>query len=601
MKNLFSFIIISLFPFLAFSQTDNIGSGRAIQFDGIDDYIVFNNSYNTLNLPFTISAWVFLDPSGTFVTPIFVSNDNNPIYRGCWFVITRTTILCEFGDGTGGSNPAYRRGKQASIPNFSGSWINVCAVMNSPFDIMLYINGVDVGGSSSGGSSLPMASPYSGDSPKIGYFLSNNVVYRDRSILDEIRLWNRALSETEIRQHMCKKLTGNEAGLIGYWDFNETSGNTVFDKSPNKFNGQLVGNPTRVYSGAPIGDVSTYLYSTSFAGKSLTLQDAIHKLDVKNISGLPNGIQIYEVINVPSQTTGLDVLQDNKPYFGVFLASINNSGTFDAEYTYQGAISCKSFSRKDNSASIWNKLDNPLKGIQERIELLRVEGGSVSFELGPDQVLCDKSSYQISTGITDPQFTFQWNKGQTTSSIKVSQSGLYSVKVFGPCGVSKDSVIVNFLSKPAPVSLGGDKQFCVFNPINLKPFQNSSGFDIKWQDGTSNDSFEVKEFGKYWVTIKNLCGQTSDTVTYSKLNLPIGFLPNVITPNGDDKNDYFKVDARIVGLVSLSVINRWGNEVYYSPAYDNKWNGDGLSPGVYFYLLSGPCIEKTKGSITILR
>jgi hypothetical protein len=590
-----------LIPFLVLSQTDNIGSGRAIQFDGIDDNIIISNSYKTLNVPFTISAWVFLDPSGNFVTPIFVTNDNNPTYRGFWFAINRSTMLCEFGDGTGGNNPVFRRGKQASIPNFAGRWINVCAVMNAPFDIKLYINGIDVGGNSSGDSNLPMASPYVGDSPKIGYFLSNNVVYRDKSSLDEIRLWNRALSETEIRQDLCKKLVGNEPGLIGYWDFNETSGNIVFDKSPSGFNGQLVGNPTRVYSGAPIGEVSSYLYSSSLTGKTLSLQDGIHKIEVKNINVAADGVQIYEVKNVPSQTSGLDASQDNKPYFGVFIANQNATATFDAEYSYQGATTCKSFSRADNSIAVWGKVDNPLKGKAQRAEFLFASGGSAIFDLGSNQILCDKTSHQISTGITDPQFSIQWSNGEISSSIFVSQSGLYFVKVTGPCGVQKDSVTINFLTKPKSFSLGSDTEYCVFKPINLKPLTNSNGFTFKWQDGSINDSYEVKEFGKYSVTINNFCGQASDTISYSKLEQSIDFLPNVITPNGDDKNENFMVDSKIVGLVSLAVINRWGQEVYYSSAYDNKWNGGELSAGVYYVVLEGSCIKKTKGAITILR
>ncbi len=185
------------------SQIDNVGSGRAISFDGVDDRIDISGSYNIVNLPFTISAWVRLDPTAV-----------------------------------GGNNPAFRRGKSANISNVVGRWINVTVVMNAPFDIRIYVNGVDIGGNSSGGSSLPMQSANSGDIPKIGYFLSNNIVYRQKSTLDEIRLWNRSLSQQEIRNGLCTKLIGNEPGLIGYWDFNETSGNVVLDKSPNKFHGQ---------------------------------------------------------------------------------------------------------------------------------------------------------------------------------------------------------------------------------------------------------------------------------------------------------------------------------------------------------------------------
>ncbi len=200
----------------ALSQVDKVGSGRAISFDGVDDRIDISKSYTSLNLPFSVSAWIFIDYTLNASTPIFVSNDNNPTYRGFWFLVSPTGVLCEFGDGAGASNPAFRRGKGATINSITGRWVNVCVVMVAPFDIKIYVNGVDVGGFSTGGSNLGMKSPEPGDVAKIDYFLSNNVVYRGKSMIDEVRLWNKALTELEVRRDMCRKLTGSESGLVGF-------------------------------------------------------------------------------------------------------------------------------------------------------------------------------------------------------------------------------------------------------------------------------------------------------------------------------------------------------------------------------------------------
>ena len=64
------------------------------------------------------------------------------------------------------------------------------------------------------------------------------------------------------------------------------------------------------------------------------------------------------------------------------------------------------------------------------------------------------------------------------------------------------------------------------------------------------------------------------------------FIPNVITPNGDGKNDLFV----IVGLSqypgsTLRIYNRWGSEVYQSQNYNNDWGGSGLNDGTYYYIL----------------
>ncbi|MFN0291718.1 T9SS type B sorting domain-containing protein [Pedobacter helvus] len=76
-------------------------------------------------------------------------------------------------------------------------------------------------------------------------------------------------------------------------------------------------------------------------------------------------------------------------------------------------------------------------------------------------------------------------------------------------------------------------------------------------------------------------------------------IPNVITPNGDGKNDVLKVDGiELYTENSISIFNRWGNEVYRSQGYQNNWNGNGLSEGTYFYVLKLVSREGVSSSVT---
>ena len=160
---------------------------------------------------------------------------------------------------------------------------------------------------------------------------------------------------------MCKKLTGQEPGLIGYWTFDETTGNILNDKSLKHFNGLLKGNPKRVFSGAPVGDQSVFTYTNTWTGKSLSLIDNDYKIAVDNIRGNPEGIHLYSVNSIPSQTAGLNLSDINEPYFGVFVASGTDDNLFDASLTYKGTESCEVFSRADNSISAWTTASLPLK------------------------------------------------------------------------------------------------------------------------------------------------------------------------------------------------------------------------------------------------
>lgn len=73
------------------------------------------------------------------------------------------------------------------------------------------------------------------------------------------------------------------------------------------------------------------------------------------------------------------------------------------------------------------------------------------------------------------------------------------------------------------------------------------------------------------------------------------FIPDVFTPDGDGKNDFFVIKG-LNGNVdnSLVVFNRWGNKVYEKTSYDNTWDGipnvsgtfgsQKLPPGTYYYI-----------------
>ena len=73
-------------------------------------------------------------------------------------------------------------------------------------------------------------------------------------LIDDVRVWNAALTQAEIQATMYQELTGSESNLAGYWKFNEGSGITAFDTSPNNNNGTLIGTPTWQRGAGPLGN-----------------------------------------------------------------------------------------------------------------------------------------------------------------------------------------------------------------------------------------------------------------------------------------------------------------------------------------------------------
>lgn len=70
--------------------------------------------------------------------------------------------------------------------------------------------------------------------------------------MDEVSVWNRALSGQELRALMHHPLSGAEAGLLGYWKLDEGADATARDSGAHGHDGALLNDPTWIDSSAPI-------------------------------------------------------------------------------------------------------------------------------------------------------------------------------------------------------------------------------------------------------------------------------------------------------------------------------------------------------------
>jgi len=71
-------------------------------------------------------------------------------------------------------------------------------------------------------------------------------------------------------------------------------------------------------------------------------------------------------------------------------------------------------------------------------------------------------------------------------------------------------------------------------------------------------------------------------------------VPNVFTPNGDGKNDFFTINIKQPDYYSILIYNRWGNLEFVSYSINISWDGmtdAGLEApgGVYFYIIKTIC------------
>jgi gliding motility-associated-like protein len=112
------------------------------------------------------------------------------------------------------------------------------------------------------------------------------------------------------------------------------------------------------------------------------------------------------------------------------------------------------------------------------------------------------------------------------------------------------------------------------------------------------------------VTGPNGCKATDSVYVYVLDTLNEGALANiqnVITPNGDGRNDFLNIPEILKGdNCEIIIMNRWGAEVYRNFPYNNNWNGVGtggseLPDGTYYFIVKFENDIRFKGPITIIR
>ena len=127
---------------------------------------------------------------------------------------------------------------------------------------------------------------------------------------------------------------------------------------------------------------------------------------------------------------------------------------------------------------------------------------------------------------------------------------------------------------------------------------------------TRNDKdirYTFSEPGSYRVvcSVNNAtCASDSMEVTVAVAESYLA-VPNVFTPNGDGKNDEFRVAYRSLRDFHIWVYNRWGKLVYEStdPAkgWDGNINGRPAAEGAYFYVVRAMGTDADKNASFMMK
>lgn len=225
---------------------------NALFFDGVDDYLEIPEIAairTETQEPLTVEFWMYIQsypPSWRKVLSKWGARGGEDDE----FVVCLRKTGC-FGIADTGSTGVDSR---TTVP--TNQWCHLCIVWDKANGYQqLYVNAEPVPLELDGGSPLRLT----GEPIRIGTDGHRNNCFA--GMLDEVRFWNVARTPADVRATMNRKLTGDEPGLVGYWDFDEGVDQIVSDLSCKGNRGRLGrlpfpddSDPTWVASGVELFD-----------------------------------------------------------------------------------------------------------------------------------------------------------------------------------------------------------------------------------------------------------------------------------------------------------------------------------------------------------
>jgi gliding motility-associated-like protein len=547
--------LISLLAIFFCSEWSNAQiSGNSIILNGTSDYVeVPDNSTLNITGNLSVEAWIYpCDITGyrAIINKHWCAGDQSQFH----FAI-RDGFLEINWDDDGNCGTANGFHTNTAVVS-TMQWYHV-AFVHTNSSIALYLNGNPTPGNfySGGNSSIlsSSTSPY-----RIGVYrgLSGAFGGYFKGRIDEARMWNIALTSAQILARYNSALTGSEAGLVTYHNMEITG------------TGQNITVPNSAVSTGSVNN-----------GKTIGTISSLYFLNNSTILNCNN------ICAAPSINLGNDTTLCNGHNL------ILNPGAGFSTYKWQDNSTNSSFNVA-NPGKYWVTVQNSCGITSDTINVFYKTNPAVN--LGIDTRYCNATNILLNAGTGF--ISYIWQDNSRDSTFNVVNSGKYWVTIQNLCGFASDTININ-LDKNSNINLGNDTTLCLGNNLRLNPGPDFTAYT--WQDNSTSGFFNVVNQGKYWVTVQNSCGSSSDTINVEIREL---FIPNLITPNADNHNDSFEITKTNGAEIEVEFFNIWGSSIYKNLNYKNDWGGNNLSDGVYYYIITDQkCNKDYKGWFHLIK
>ncbi|HQJ21155.1 MAG TPA: gliding motility-associated C-terminal domain-containing protein, partial [Bacteroidales bacterium] len=359
----------------------------------------------------------------------------------------------------------------------------------------------------------------------------------------------------------------------------------------------------------------TFLWNNGEVIEDITgLSEGTYTVTVTDVNGCT--ANKTGTVNAPSAPLSADAVVTNVLCYG------ESTGAIDI--TVSGGTSPYSFLW--SNGAITEDLNNVPVGnytvtITDANGCTYISGGDVT---GPESgmtasvyvtnVLCNGANtgaidLTVSGGILP--YTFLWSNGETTEDISSVPAGQYSVTITDLTGCriiqnaqitepEKLSIVPTVIDASCPDT--GDGSITLTITGGVPPYT------VLWSDGITGTT-RTTGYGIYTVIVTDI------NACAAELDIEVNFtgtncleIPEVITPNGDGKNDTWIIrNIEMYPNAEILVYNRWGKLIFKTknPAanpWDGRYKGKLVPVDSYHYILYlNDGSKPRKGVITVIR
>jgi gliding motility-associated-like protein len=226
--------------------------------------------------------------------------------------------------------------------------------------------------------------------------------------------------------------------------------------------------------------------------------------------------------------------------------------------------------------------------------------GVYEYDPLPDTLLlCKGQSKRMGGSFLDG--TYRWNTGAKDSVITINKSGRYilTTTMDGKHELADTMYVIN--PEETIALLPRDTSYCKGESLKIN-FPTLGNY--QWNNGTIQNSLNVKEQGIYKATISTTCGTYPYQIEVKEKDCNCNiYIPTAFSPHQQDGfNDELRCYAQCgtnFKVLRFQVFDRWGNQVYLieneevtNIFWNGTFRGELLPQGVYTYTLEYEYLKK---------